>query len=69
MDYDVATNPLEIDGSKIEFVETAEHVGLLRASSGNLPTILEKFSSHNCLFLKKSSPSLIKARKHEMLFG
>ena len=47
VDYDVATNPLYIDGSKIEFVETAEHVGLLRASSGNLPTILEKFSSHS----------------------
>ena len=47
VDYDVATNPLYIDGSKIEFVETAEHVGLLRASSGNLPTILEKFSAHS----------------------
>ena len=47
VDYEVATNPLKIDDSKIEFVENAEHVGLLRASSGNLPTILEKFSAHN----------------------
>ena len=40
------TNPLTIDGNQIEFVETAEHVGIVRATSGNLPAILSRLSSH-----------------------
>ena len=47
VDHAVATVPLIIDGSRIDFEENVEHVGLLRSSTGNLPTILEKFSAHN----------------------
>ena len=39
------TNPLTIDDKQIEFVETAEHVGIVRATSGNLPAILSRLSS------------------------
>ena len=41
----VSFNPLYIDQKQIEFVEEAEHVGVLRASSGNLPNILQRIAS------------------------
>ena len=44
--YSMMTNPLTIDDKQIEFVETAEHVGIVRATSGNLPAILSRLSSH-----------------------
>ena len=44
--YSMMTNPLTIDGKKVEFVETAEHVGIVRATAGNLPAILARISSH-----------------------
>ena len=47
VDHAVATNPISIDEAKIDFAEVAEHVGLLRASSGNLPAILGRISAHN----------------------
>ena len=47
VDHAAATIPLFIDGCRIDFEENVEHVGLLRSSAGNLPTILEKFSAHN----------------------
>ena len=40
------TNPIEIDGEKINFAKTAEHVGIMRATSGNLPAILDRFTAH-----------------------
>ena len=41
------TNPLVIDGKKINFVSTAEHVGLLRSSAGNHLTIMDRITAHN----------------------
>ena len=46
VDHAVATVPF-IDGSRVDFEENVEHVGLFRSSTGNLPTILDKFSAHN----------------------
>ena len=46
VNYAKETNPLHIDGQKIEFVDTAEHVGMLRSPSGNLPTILTRMAAH-----------------------
>ena len=42
----VATNAIEINGDKISFSPSAEHVGMLRCVSGNEPAILERFKAH-----------------------
>ena len=40
-------NPIQISDKKITFTETAEHVGIIRSSSGhNLPHILTRISCH-----------------------
>ena len=41
----VSHNPLYIDQKQIQFVEEAEHVGVLRATSGNMPNILLRIAS------------------------
>ena len=38
-------NPLKIAGEKINFVEEAEHVGVLRSIHGNTPNIVQRISS------------------------
>ena len=40
----VPYNPISIDNKSIEFVSEAEHVGVLRSESGNLPNILQRLS-------------------------
>ena len=44
--YAKMTNPITVNGNKINFVDSAEHVGMVRSTSGNLPTILARFSAH-----------------------
>ena len=43
--YSVA-NPIEINGKTISYANTAEHVGLVRSPSGNLVTLLSRFTAH-----------------------
>ena len=41
------SNPLSLNGKKIDFSTAAEHVGILRSCDGsNMPNMLERFSSH-----------------------
>ena len=40
-------SPIALYDQKINFTEEAEHVGIIRSSSGNLPNILERISAHN----------------------
>ena len=40
------TSPLRINGTRIPFVDTAEHLGILRNKSSNLPNILKRISAH-----------------------
>jgi hypothetical protein len=41
------SNPLSLNGHKIDFSSTAEHVGILRSiEGGNMPNILDRFTSH-----------------------
>jgi hypothetical protein len=47
VNYAMETNPLHIDGKKINFASTAEHVGLLRSSAGNHLTLLDRITAHN----------------------
>ena len=46
VDYAKAVNPLKISGDRIEFVESAEHVGMLRSTGGNHNTILARITAH-----------------------
>ena len=47
-------NPISINGEQIEFVEQAEHVGVIRSTEGNLPNLLQRISS-----FKRSLGSMI----------
>ena len=42
----LSTLSIEVEGEKIEFVDEAEHVGLLRSTSGNLAHISSRFAAH-----------------------
>ena len=39
-------NPIKIDGRSIPFSSTADHVGILRSTNGNKPTLLARISTH-----------------------
>ena len=39
-------NPIKINGKTIDFSPTAEHVGILRSTDGNYPTIMARFAAH-----------------------
>ena len=39
-------SPVSLNGAKLEFHESAEHVGSVRSVSGNMPNILTRISSH-----------------------
>ena len=40
------TSKLEIENTEIQFSDTADHVGIVRSSSGNLPHILDRVTAH-----------------------
>ena len=42
VDYQKSTSPVNINVDKICFVDSAEHVGILRSVPGNLPNILKQ---------------------------
>ena len=44
--YSRLLSPLHIGNVAIHFSNTAEHVGVLRSTEGNLPHILNRISSH-----------------------
>ena len=44
--YTKVMSPIRIGDTRIEFVDTAEHVGVLRSTSGNLPHIHQRIVSH-----------------------
>ena len=46
VDYEKNSNPININGEGIKFTDSAEHVGLVRSASGNLPSILARISAH-----------------------
>ena len=46
VEYARVINPVTIDGKPVEFVEEAEHVGILRSCNGNLPNVMKRITSH-----------------------
>ena len=47
LDYSKLIKPIHIDQTTIEFVQSAEHVGVVRNTAGNMPHILQRIISHN----------------------
>ena len=50
----VPHNPINIEGNQIEFVDQAEHVGVVRSVLGNMPNIMQRVSA-----FKKALGSII----------
>ena len=46
VNYAELVNPVTINGVPVNFVQEAEHVGVLRSTSGNMPNILHRIVSH-----------------------
>ena len=46
VEYVKKTFPLKINDVLIEYSETAEHVGMIRSTSGNIPTLLARMTAH-----------------------
>ena len=46
VEYFKLTSPVNIQGTSIPFVTTAEHVGILRSETGNLPNIMSRIKAH-----------------------
>ena len=44
--YAESTHPIEINGKRLGFSTSVDHVGMLRSSSGNGPAILARISAH-----------------------
>ena len=44
--YSKLISNVNINGAQIEFTNDAEHVGIQRSNSGNLPHILKRFTAH-----------------------
>ena len=45
-DIDNLTNPIEINGTRIPFSQTASHVGIVRSTVGNAEALLDRFTAH-----------------------
>ena len=46
-DYLTIASSLQIDGTPIDLVDVTEHVGVIRSPHGNVPHLLQRFTSHN----------------------
>ena len=46
LDIKKLSNHLSLDGKSIDFSQSAEHVGILRSTDGNMPNILKRIGSH-----------------------
>ena len=62
VEYAQLVNTVMIDGSVVQFVHEAEHVGVLRSSSGNMPNILQRIAAHKKALGGVSSAGM--ARSH-----
>ena len=63
VDYAELVNPVKINGEKVEFVTEAEHVGVLRSVSGNIPNILQQILAYKRALGSVSSAGLARAHR------
>ena len=62
VDYAKLVNSVTVDSTTVNFVTEAEHVGVLRSTSGNMHNILERISAHKKALGGVSSAGM--ARSH-----
>ena len=62
VEYSRLINPIKIAGEQVEFVEKAEHVGVIRCSSDNLSNIQQRIVAHKKSLAAVTSSGL--ARGH-----
>ena len=46
VNYAKLINPITIAGKQVDFVQEAEHVGILRSQNGNIPNLQRRISAH-----------------------
>ena len=61
--YSKLVSPVSLGSNKIEFSEEAEHVGILRSVSGNLPNVLPRMSAHNGALMKVQNSGIAKGHR------
>ena len=66
---DQSVNPIVINGDRIQFVDTAEHVGVVRHISGNGPAILARCSAHQKALAAVLIQGLAKGHRANPAFG
>ena len=58
VEYARLVNTVEVDNTVVEFVSEAEHVGVIRSSTGNMPNILHRVSCYKKALLSVSSSGI-----------
>ena len=58
-----ASSSLSINDVEVKYVDTTEHVGIVRSIDGNLPHILQRLSSHNKALHSVLSAGLAKGHR------
>ena len=61
--YDKIVFPVNIDGTKVNFVEEAKHVAVTRSTMGNLPHLINRFASHKKAISAVAPMGLSRRRK------
>ena len=62
-------NPIKIDGKTIPFSSSAEHVGILRSTVNNQPTILAHFDAHKRAVAAILQTGMARAHRGNPAFG
>ena len=65
----LSPNPISVNGVPVPPVEQADHVGLLRSTSGNGPTILARFTAHKRALAAVMQTGLAKGHRSNPVFG
>ena len=63
VEYAKLINPVTIAGKSVDFVDEAEHVGVLRSKCGNVPNINRRISAHKRAMAAISSIGIARAHR------
>ena len=63
VNYAELVNPVTVNQKTVEFVQEAEHVGIVRSSLGNLANILQRISAHKKALAAVSSAGLTRGQR------
>ena len=63
VEYARLVNSVKIDESVVKFISEAEHVGVLRSSTGNMPNVLQRIACHKQALGGVSSVGMARAHR------